>query len=1068
MNDQSVNRSQNAKNLAQKMSFLDRVISASLRHRLVVVFAAVVLLIYGGWVGSKLSIDVFPDLNRPVVTVMTEANGMAPEEVETLVTLPLETQLNGLSGVERVRSVSGVGLSIVYVEFVWGAPVLQNRQLVAERLALAAERLPRGVVPVMAPIASIMGEVQLLGLYSKDSASSQDLRTFADWVLRPRLLSVPGISQVVVIGGGVKQYQILISAEKLQRYQLTLEDLEVNLKSLGRNTTGGYLDQGGREFLIRNIGSVRSEEDIKQSVVGMLFGRPVRVADVAHVQVGTQVKRGDASVNGHPAVVLSVQKQPGANTLEIEKEIDAVLDQIQTTLPAGSTLERSLFKQSVFIRSAIHNVTEALRDGAILVAIVLFVFLLNVRTTVITLIAIPLSFVLTAIVFKLFNFGINTMTLGGLAIAIGELVDDAIVDVENVFRRLKQNQSRPVAEQQSVVRVVYEASSEVRNSIVYATAIVVLVFLPLFFLGGIEGRFFIPLGVAYVVSLVASLVVSLTVTPVLCSFWLKNTGFGGLKNHQDSPLVTRLKHMHRRGLEWALMRPRVVMIFALGLLGVSVILLSTMGREFLPKFNESSATITVLAQPGISLNESNVIGRRAEEIILKTPEVALVSRRTGRAELDEHAEGVHYSEVDVAFKDPESVKPVRPREVVLEEIRNNLNVIENVYINIGQPISHRLDHLLSGVRAQIAIKVFGPDLKQLRQTATAIYKAIQGTVGLVDLQVEQQVLIPQIKIQLLRDSAAQFGLSNGRLNESLETAFKGQNITQIIDHQRLFNVFMRLDDVSRSDQETFKKTPVRIMPDGSKVMLGAVADVYESSGPNAIMRENVQRRIVVQANVLNRDLESVVKELQAKVANQVKLNDGYYLDWAGQFKSQEQGTKTILLLSLLSLVSIFIILYINFKSAFIAVQIMLNIPMALIGSVVAVYLVDRTVSMATLVAFVTLCGIASRNGIMLISHYLHLMQYEGEQFTKNMVIRGSLERLVPVMMTVLTAILGLTPLLFAAGQPGKEILHPLAVVIVGGLISSTLLDLIVTPTVFYNYGRASALQSIEQKETMDL
>ncbi len=1034
---------------------LDKIIRFSLTNRLLILSVGILMTVYGLFVVQSVPVDVFPDLNRPTVNIMTEAAGMAPEEVETLVTLPLETVLNGLPGVERVRSSSGIGLSVVYVEFGWETDVYRNRQLVAEKLSLAKEKLPAGATPVMGPIASIMGEIQLLGLSSKDdSVSPLELRTIADWVIRPRLLSVPGVAQVISIGGGVKQFQILLSAEKIQRFRLTLEDIETSLTKLSKNTTGGYIDLDKKEFLIRNIGQVKSEDDILNSVVGLHLGNPILIKDIAQVKTGAQIKRGDGSVNGKPSVILSIQKQPGANTIELTKRVDDALSELEKTFPKGIHLERELFKQGYFISAAIDNVKESLRDGTVLVFIVLFLFLVNFRTTAITLTAIPLSLIATAIILKMFGITVNTMTLGGVAIAIGELVDDAIVDVENVLRRLKEN--RKLLKPLPTLQVIYSASSEVRNSIVFATIIVVLVFIPLFYLSGIEGRLFIPLGIAYIVSLLASLVVSLTVTPVLCSYLLSK---GKLIEHEEGRLAKWLKKIDRRFLEKALDHPRIVIGTSILLFLASLALIPFMGKEFLPKFNEGTATIGVLAQPGISLEESNRLGSKIEKLLLSIPEIKSVARRTGRAELDEHAEGVHSSEIDVDFNEDG-----RPRQVVLEEMRKSLEAVPNVFVNIGQPISHRLDHLLSGVRAQIAIKVFGPDLTTLRGKAAEIYKTLQGTSGLVDLQIEQQVLIPQVKIQLLREEAARYGIVLGDLADTLEMALNGEVVAQVLENQRIFNVFMRFDDQSRSNLELMKKTTLKILPDGTKITLDKVADVFESAGPNVINRENSQRRIVVSANTQGRDLDSIIKEVKSKVSDNILLPDGYFVHFGGQFESQQAASRLILMLGVLSLIGIFLVLYGHFKSSFIAVQIMLNVPMAMIGGLVAIYLSDRIFSVATLVAFITLCGIASRNGIMMISHYLHLMKFEQEKFTREMVIRGSLERLVPVLMTALTAILGLIPLVLAGGDPGKEILHPVAVVIVGGLISSTLLDMFVTPTVFFHFGRKSAESSIIQNE----
>lgn len=1034
---------------------LDRIIKYSLTHRLIVVAIGALVVAYGGWTLTHLPVDVFPDLNRPTVNIMTEAHGLAPEEVETLVTFPLETALNGLPGVERVRSSSGVGLSVIYVEFRWDTDIYRNRQMVQEKIALAKEKLPADITPVLGPISSIMGEIQFVGLNSPDNkVSPMDLRTFADWTLRPRLMSIPGVSQVIAIGGGVRQFQILISAEKLQKLQLTLSDVEHYLGEVSKNSTGGFIDLENQEFLIRTIGAASEKEDIMSSYVGTHLGRPVLVKDIAEVIEGPQIKRGDGSINGKPGVILSIQKQPGANTIELTQKVDAALEQIKGSLPPGIELQPHLFRQSTFIENSIANVKMALRDGVILVLIVLFLFLMNFRTTAITMTAIPLSFLLTAIIFKFFDISVNTMTLGGLAIAIGELVDDAIVDVENVYRRLREN--KLLTNPRNSLLVIYEASSEVRNSIVIATLIVVLVFVPLFSMGGIEGRLFIPLGISYIISLLASMVVSLTVTPALCSYFLSKSE---LLEHKDSSLVRFLKGHQEKILSKTLDNPKPVMIFTGVLLAVALTIATFLGRDFLPHFNEGSAVITISAAPGISLEESNKIGTQAEMAVLRTPEVVTVARRTGRAELDEHAESVNTSELEVDFK-----SEGRDRGIVLEEIRKNLETIPGIGINIGQPISHRLDHLLSGVKAQIAIKVFGPELSTLRAKGAEVYEAIKDVPGLVDLQVEQQVLIPQVKIHLLREEAARYGISVGDLASMLEKALQGDVVGQILEGQKTVDVFMRFDDKSRTDLELIKRTPVKIMPDGSRITVDKVADVYESTGPNIIQRENTQRRIVVQANSTNRSLDAIISDVQENIQKKVNLPPGYYVVYGGQYESQQEASKLMILLATASIMTIFLILLAHFRSNFIAIQVMLNIPMAFIGGVFAIYITGGTMSIASLVAFVTLCGIASRNGIMMISHYLHLMKEEGEAFTKEMVIRGTLERLVPVLMTALTAILGLLPLALSPGAPGREILHPVAIVIVGGLLSSTLLDMYLTPAIFYHFGRKSAQQSIKETE----
>jgi Cu(I)/Ag(I) efflux system membrane protein CusA/SilA len=1027
----------------------DRIIRFSLTHRLLVVCSAAFVLVYGGWIIVHLPVDVFPDLNRPTITIMAETGGLAPEEAEVLVTLPIEIAVNGTPGLERVRSVTTVGVASIYLEFGWGTDIYRNRQLIAERLALVREQMPSDVKAVMGPISSVMGEIQMIGLTSEDnSVSPMELRSIADWVIRPRILSIPGIAQVIAMGGDVKQYQILLSAEAMRNRNLSLEEVHKNLTSLSQNTTGGFFRFADREFLIRNLGKVKNVEDIKNSMIGMSVGNPVKVKDVAEVKLGSKVKRGDGSINARPAVLMTIQKQPGASTIDLSDKIKKALSEIEVGLPKGAKIQSDIFNQANFIRSAISNVEEALRDGAILVTIVLFLFLLNFRTTVITLTAIPLSFVLTAIVFKWFGMEINTMTLGGLAVAIGELVDDAIVDVENVFRRLKEN--RESASPKPATQVIFEASSEVRNSIVFATIIVVLVFIPLFSMGGLEGRFFAPLGIAYVVSLVASLLVSLTVTPALCSYLLPSMKFKG--HDQDGFLVRFLKKHDERILRKVIMRPKLVLGTTAALLVASLCLVPFMGKEFLPKFNEGTAMVVVKLPPGVAIEYSTEVAREAEKIVLEVPEVKSLSRRTGRGELDEFLEGVNHSELFVDFK-----PGGRPRPDVLNDIRTRLtSEIPGIMVSLNQPISERLDFLLSGVRAQVAIKVFGPEIPKLRALAAEVYSAVSDVKGVVDLMIEQQVPIPQLKVKVLREEAFKYAISAGELSHQLEMALQGETPCEVLEGQRIYEVFMRLDEKSRGDMEGIKKVALKSMPDGSRVLLKDVADVYESTGPNTINRENTQRRVVVQANASGRDLDSLVTEMKDKIDKTVKLPPGYFLTYGGQFESQRSASRLMLILGTLSILGIFLVLFAHFRTGFIPIQIMLNIPMALIGSLVAIFMSDRIISIASMVAFVTLCGIASRNGIMMISHYLHLMKHEGKPFSMDMVIQGSLERLVPVLMTSLTAALALIPLILSKGAPGKEILHPVAVVIFGGLFSSTLLDLWVTPTVFYHFGKKSA------------
>jgi len=1036
---------------------LDAIIRLSLRHRLFVLGLAAALMILGLGITSQLTVDVFPDLNRPTVAILTEAHGLAPEEVETLVTLPIESVLNGTPGVLRIRSSSGIGISIVYAEFDWGTEIFRNRQLVSERLQLVQGKLPSGMIPVMGPVTSIMGEIQFAGLSSPDgSVVNMELRRLADWVVRPRLMTISGISQVVVMGGEVKQYQILLSSDRLQKKGISIEEFKHALSELSQNTTGGFVDIGDKEYLIRPLGRLETLEQIASAPVGLHLGKPVFVRDVAEVRIGPKVKRGEASINGKHAVVMTIQKQPQADTIRLSREVDRTLKELESVLPKGVKIEGDLFKQAHFIESAVSNVEEALRDGAIIVAIVLFLFLANLRTTSITLVTIPLSLLVTAIVFKFMGLGINTMTLGGLAVAIGELVDDAIVDVENVFRRLRENKAN--GSPKRPIQVIFDASSEVRNSIIFSTLIVILVFVPLFFLSGIEGKLFAPLGVAYIISLTASLVVSLTVTPVLCSYLLPKSK---LMEKEESFLARKLKGLHRKVLNHTLRHPYPILSGCLVLLIGSLALLPLMGSNFLPPFNEGTATIGVGAKPGISLAASDALGTRIEEAMLSVPEVKSTVRRTGRAEMDEHAEGVHWSEIDVDFKEGG-----RSRNIVLNELREKVEKSGDVYLNIGQPISHRLDHLLSGVRAQMAIKIFGSDLIELRRLGLEVEGLLKAIPGIVDLNVEPLVLIPQLKIAMDHEEAGKHALRTGTLAEDLELALNGTEVAQIIERQTLFDIVMRLDDKSRADEHAIGSILVKTLPNGLPIRVKDVAEVYSGTGPNMVNRENMQRRLVVSANSSGRDLGSLVEEIKKKLDENLKLPSGYYTVLGGQFESQEQASRLLLIFGTLSMLAIIALLYLHFHSWTMTFQILLNVPLALIGSIVAIYFTERELSVATLVAFITLCGIASRNGIMMLSHYLHLMKEEGMEFSEQMVIKGSLERLIPVLMTSISAAVALIPLLLSKGEPGKEILYPVAVVIVGGLISSTLLDILATPAIFYRFGRKASQRYLSfQKNT---
>ena len=1028
----------------------------ALQNRLIVVALAALLLVWGAYVAINLPVDVLPDLNKPTVTIMTEASGLAPEEVETLVSFPIETAMNGVPGVSRVRSQSGIGLSIIYVEFDWGTDVYRNRQLVAEKLSQAKEQLPPNVLPTLAPISSIMGEILLVSVSSKSGKTNPlDVRTLADWTIRPRLLTIGGVAQVINIGGGVKQYQVLVTPEKLKQFGVTIEEVSKALEKSNSNSTGGFVDAQSQEYLVRNLGRFYSVDELKQTVVAYRNNTAVKVGDIANVEFGARIKRGDAGANGKPAVIMSIQKQPGTSTLELTQKVDAALKELQASLPEDVQINANLFRQANFISTSISNVVEALRDGSILVVIVLFLFLLNFRTTFITLTAIPLSFVITFLIFSVLGVSINTMTLGGLAVAIGELVDDAIVGVENVFRRLGEN--RRLERPRSALTVVFEASMEIRSSIVFATFIVALVFIPLFLLTGVEGKLLAPLGLAYITSLVASLFVSLTVTPVLSYYLLPK--MKAMHEAKDGFLVRFLKKWDEKLLRRTLNHPWLVIAGAIVMFLLTAATLPFLGSSFLPEFNEGTLTINIQAQPGTSLSESSRIGQIAEKLLLAVPEVISTGRRTGRAELDEHAEGVHYTEIDVDLKK----EGARTREVVLDDIRDKLAQIPGVTVNIGQPISHRIDHLQSGVRAQIAIKLFGDDLGILRSKAEEIRNVVSGIEGATDVSIEKQVLIPQIRFNIDRSKASQYGVTAGEITETLETALNGKKVSEAVEGQRRFDVVVRFADEARNSLDALQNVTVDT-PQGTQIPVSAVATIENLPGPNQVLRENTKRRIVIQSNTSGRDLGSVVSDIQDRVKAQVQLPEGYFLEYGGQFEAQQRSTRTLSILTVFSLVAIFFILLKALGDWRAAVQVMVKVPLALVGAIIALLLTGGVFSIATLVGFISLVGITSRNGIMMISHYLHLMKEEGEDFTEEMVVRGSLERLVPVLMTALTAGLSLIPLVIAAGEPGKEILHPLAVVMLGGILTSTLFDQAFTPAVFYRFGRKISQKVIAERE----
>ena len=1022
---------------------LNRIIQWSLHNRLLVIVGAVALLAYGGFVALRSPVDVFPDLTAPTVTVLTESHGLAPEEVESLVTLPIEAAMNGTAGVFRVRSNSAIGISIVFVEFEFGTDIFRARQLVTEKLQQV--RLPAGVrPPVLGPISSTMGEIMIISMTSK-TTSPMELRSIADWTVRPRLLGVPGVSQVMIIGGETKQFQVLVDPAKLADYGLTLEQVTEAVSASNANAAGGFLERTNEEFLIRGRARVYSPEDLGNSVITVREGAPILIKNVATVRAGAALKRGDGSYNALPSIVATIQKQPNANTLEVTRQIEETLAGLKSSLPPDVTIDTKAFQQADFIKRAVGNVRTALIEGGVMVTVVLFLFLWNFRTTFISLTAIPLSLITAVLAMSYFGISINTMTLGGLAIAIGELVDDAIVDVENVFRRLRQNAQS--ASPEPTVGVIFRASSEIRNSIVFATLIIVLVFLPLFSLGGFEGRMFAPLAFAYIISISASLVVALTVTPVLCYYLLGRSKV--VHEERDSRLVAWLKRHYARTLDWTLRHPFKIIAASTAMLLVAVLLVPFMGREFLPPFNEGTLNINANMPPGTSLRESNRIGTIIEQVLHEVPEVVSTTRRTGRAELDEHAAGVNTSELEVVTKEGD-----RPHADVMEDVRQRLARLPGVESEVGQPISHRIDHLLSGTRAQIAIKLFGPDLATLRTKAGEIRDAMAGVPGIVDLLVEPQVGVPQVQINMNRQAAAAVGLRAEDLAATVDTAFNGRVASQVLEEQKTYDVLVRFDDSARQSVESISRTLIDT-PANTKVPIGQVAEVRVDQGPNTINRENVQRRIIVQANVADRDLGSVIGDVRAAIGRKVQLPQGYFVQYGGQFESQEKASRQITLLSLVAICGIFLLLYIALKSVRSALLVMANLPLALIGGVVMVFLSGGTLSAASLVGFITLFGIATRNGIMLVSHYSHLMVEEGVPFRES-IVQGSMERLSPILMTALVTGVGLIPLALGAGGPGKESQQPMAVVILGGIVTSTFLNMVVIPALFLKFGRAEA------------
>ena len=1032
---------------------LNALIRFSLQHRPIVLAAALLLLVLGFQTLRELPVEVLPDMTKPTVTILTECPGLAPEEVEVLVTQPLEAAVQGVGGLDRLRSNSDVGLSLVFAEFDWGTDIYRARQLVQERTQSVVASLPAGVQPGMTPVSSLMGEILLVGLRSTDGKiAPMDLRSLADWQIRRRLQSIAGVAEVLTIGGGVKQVQVQPDPHRLAAHGVTFEELEKAVAQAAGNSTSGYLNAGPREIMVRNLGMTADLAELGRTVIKTVGDRPILVSDVAKLDYGIQPMRGDASVNGTMGVVLSVDKAPGFDTLKVSTAIERALAELRPTLPAGVEIE-IMFRQGDFIEHAIGNLKEAIRDGAIMVAIILFLFLLNFRTTFITLTAMPLSFAVTLLVFKWFGVSVNSMTLGGLAVAIGMVVDDAIVDVENVFRRLRENAALPHPHEK--LAVIARASGEVRNSILYATILIILVFLPLLGLEGIEGRLFTPIAIATITSMAASFVVSLTVIPVLCSLLLKPKAGA---DHGDGFLVRFLKTALRRTwLRLALDQPLLVIALAGMLLIGALLLYPMMGKEFLPTFNEGSATISVVSAPGTSLAQTNEIGEVGVRLLQTIPEVKSVGRRAGRAEKDDHVMPVSVNEYDVEFHEKG-----RPRAEVFAEIRKVLGTLPGTFTNVGQPIGHRLSHMLSGVSAKIAVKVFGNDLVELRTIGMQIEKIARDIPGLTDVNLEAQVPIPQLKIEVNRERARAYGVQPGALNEQLSTLLGGKTLAELREGPRTLDLVLRLPAEWRDSPEKISEMLIETTG-GQRVPLRLVADVREARGPNVINRENTQRRIVIGMNTSERDLESLVRKLQAAVTEKVKLPQGSFISYEGEFQAQQEAAKRIGLLSVLVFVVIAFLLYGYFGTPVFALQVLCDIPLALIGGLALTWWKIDNISIATLVGFIAVAGVAARNSIMLLSHYLHLMRHEGEEFTRAMVERGTLERLVPVLMTALSAGIALIPLVLAAGEPGKEILHPVAVVICGGLVTSTLLGLGITPAVFYAFGRRAAETAVRRE-----
>lgn len=1020
---------------------LNKIIRFSLHNRLIVLVAAVALIILGGFTANNTEVDVFPDLNAPTVVVMTEAKGMAAEEVEQLVTFPIETAVNGATGVRRVRSSSTAGFSVVWVEFDWSTDIYIARQIVSEKLSAMANELPDNVgTPTLGPQSSILGEVLIVGL-TADSTSMLDLRTLADWTIRPRLLSIGGVAQVSVLGGDIKEYQILIHPQKMKHFGVSLSDVLNATTGMNQNTNGGTIYEYGNEYIIRGLVSSDNIEDIGDAVVKSTNNIPVTLADIAEVKVGPQTPRlGVASEKGKPAVLMTVTKQPNTGTIELTEKLEDALKDLQKNLPSDINVSTDVFRQSRFIESSIDNVKTSLYEGAIFVVIVLFLFLANTRTTVISLITLPVSLLVSILVMHYMNLSINTMSLGGLAIAIGSLVDDAIVDVENVWKHLRENRQLPENLRKPTREVVFNASKEVRMPILNSTLIIIASFVPLFYLSGMEGRMLIPLGIAFIVALLASTIVALTLTPVLCSYLLSNKNGSG-KEDREAFMATWLKKHYHTALLWALANKKSVLGGSVALFIVAVCMFFTLGHSFLPSFNEGSFTINVSSMPGISLEESDKIGKRAEELLLSIPEIKTVARKTGRAELDEHALGVNVSEIEAPFELTD-----RTHKEVLDDIRHRLSAISGANIEIGQPISHRIDAMLSGTQASIAIKLFGDDLNKMFAIGNRIKDEIATVDGIADLNVEQQIERPELTISPKRKLLAKHGITLADFNSFVSVNLGGETVSQVYEDKKSFNLVVRAADSDRGSMERIKDLMIDT-PDGGKIPLTEVAEVKSTTGPNTINRENVKRKIVVSANASGRDLRSVVNDIQARIGNNIKLPEGYHIEYGGQFESEQSASRTLMLASAVSIVIMFLLLYLQFRNALESGVILLNLPLALIGGVFALCLTTGEVSIPAIIGFISLFGIATRNGMLLISRYNTLQREEGLSL-KESIMKGSLDRLNPIVMTALCSALALIPLALRGDLPGNEIQSPMAKVILGGLLTSTFLNAFIVPIIY--------------------